>query len=118
MHKYDIPFPNEQQYTLLFGYDAESLTPINVAKSVSYLKSKMKAHRDACGADSKGFYSIIAPDGTTVFTYTFVKDEQGNSTIPYHVIGPKPNIIVKRVYLYSSADDLTDVEREHEYPIT
>lgn len=40
MYKYDIPFPNKEQYTLLFRHDAKSSIPINVAKSVSYLKTK------------------------------------------------------------------------------
>ena len=41
MYKYDIPFLNKEQYTLLFGHDAKSSIPINVAKSVSYLKTKI-----------------------------------------------------------------------------
>lgn len=117
-YKYDIPFPNKEQYTLLFGHDAKSFTPINVAKSVSYLKAKMKAHRDDCGADDIGVYSIIAPDGTNAYTHTFNKGEQGNSSIPYHAVGPKPNTIYKRVYLYSSTAELTELELEHECPIT
>ena len=118
MYKYDIPFPNKEQYTLLFGHDAKSLIPINVSKNVAYLKAKMKAHRDEIGADSIGIYSIVAPDGTLAFTHTFNKGEQGNGNIPYHVIAPKPNIIYKRVYLYGSADCLTEVKREREHPIT
>mgnify|MGYP000405711594 CR=1 FL=1 len=37
MYKYDIPFPNKEQCTLLFGHDAKSSIPINVAKSVRFL---------------------------------------------------------------------------------
>ena len=118
MYKYDIPFPNKEQYTLLFGHDAKSSIPINVAKSVSYLKTKMKAHRDEMGADDIGVYSIVAPDGSLTYTHTFNKGELGNSSAPYHVIVSKPNISYKRVYLYDPAADLTEIEREHEYPIT
>ena len=105
MYKYDIPFPNKEQYTLLFGHDAKSSIPINVAKSVSYLKTKMKAHRDEMGAEDIGVYSIVAPDGSLTYTRTFNKGELGNSSAPYHVIAPKPNIIYKRVYLYDPAAD-------------
>lgn len=118
MYKYDIPFPNKEQYTLLFGHDAKSSIPINVAKSVSYLKTKMKAHRDEMGANDIGVYSIVAPDGSLTYTHTFNKGELGNSSAPYHVIVSKPNIAYKRVYLYDPAADLTEIEREHEYPIT
>lgn len=118
MYKYDIPFPNKEQYTLLVGHDANSLFPINVAKSVSYLKTKMKAHRDEIGSDDIGVYSIVAPDGSLIFTHTFNKGECGNSSAPYHVIAPKPNIIYKRVYLYDSAADLTEIEDENKYPLT
>lgn len=118
MYKYDIPFPNKEQYTLLFGHDTKSSIPINVAKSVSYLKTKMKAHRDEMGAEDIGVYSIVAPDGSLTYTRTFNKGELGNSSAPYHVIAPKPNIIYKRVYLYDPAADLTEIEREQEYPIT
>ena len=117
MYKYDIPFPNKEQYTLLFGHDAKSSVPINVAKSVSYLKTKMKAHRDEMDANDIGVYSIVAPDGSLTYTHTFNKGELGNSSAPYHVIAPKPNIVYKRVYLYEPAADLTEIEREHEYPI-
>lgn len=118
MYKYDIPFPNKEQYTLLFGHDAKPSIPINVAKSVSYLKTKMKAHRDEMGAEDIGVYSIVAPDGSLTYTHTFNKGELGNSSAPYHVIVSKPNIAYKRVYLYDPAADLTEIEREHEYPIT
>lgn len=118
MYKYDIPFPKKDQYTLLFGHDTKSLTPINVAKSVSYLKTKMRAHRDEMGADDIGVYSIVAPDGSLSFTRTYNKGELGNSSAPYHVIAPKPNIIYKRVYLYDQVDDLTEIEDEHKFPIT
>ena len=110
MYKYDIPFPKKDQYTLYYeGF------PINVAKSVSYLKTKMKAHRDDMGSENPGSYSIVAPDGGTVYTRVFEKGEEGNSTTPYHVIGPKP--VYKTVYMYDAAEPLTETRRENEFPI-
>ena len=78
----------------------------------------MKAHRDDIGSGDIGAYSIVAPDGSLAYTRTFNKGELGNSSVPYHVIAPKPNIIYKRVYLYDSAAELTEVEREEENPLT
>lgn len=118
MYKYDIPFPNKSQYTLLFGHNTKSQIPINVSKNVDYLKRKMKAHRAELGADEIGVYSIIAPDGTLTYTRTFSKGEMSISNTQYHVIAPKPNIIYKRVYLYPTSTELTDIERENEYPLT
>ena len=46
MYKYDIHFPNKEQYTLLFGHDAKSSIPINVAKSVSYLNGNKEGARE------------------------------------------------------------------------
>lgn len=110
MYKYDIPFPKKDQYTLYYeGF------PINVAKSVSYLKTKMKAHRDDMGSENSGSYSIVAPGGGTVFTRVFEKGELGNSSTPYHVIGPKA--IYKTVYMYDASEPLTETRRENEFPI-
>ena len=116
MYKYDIPYPQKGQYTLLYCG-----VPINVAKSVSYLKAKMKAHRDDMGSDIIGTYTIVSPDGSITFTREFSKGEKGNSNVPYQIIKPKPekpNINYKTVYLYDSMEPLTEIEREDAYPIT
>lgn len=113
MYKFDIPSPKKDQYTLLYnGY------PINVAKSVAYLKAKMKAHRDDIGAKETGIYSITSPDGATVFSYVFNEGEAGNSTAPYHVVGQRPNITYKTVYMYDADEPLSETERENTLPIT
>jgi len=82
MYKYDIPYPKKDQFTLLFCTDGKSWGVINVSKNVSYLKSKIKAHRDEIinsGHDDVGYYSIEAPNKEIVFAQTFQKDERGNS---------------------------------------
>ena len=112
MYKYDIPSPNEEQYTLLFNGG-----PINVSKSTSYLK-KMKTHRDSTGSAEIGSYEIKAPDGTTAFCRIYEKGEEGNSNAPYHVKQPKPDIEYREVYLYDRTEPFTEAKRDGAYPIT
>ena len=75
MYKYDIPYPNKEQYALLYNG-----APINVSKNVSYLKAKMKAHRDSMPEKTKGTYTITAPGGGVIFTRVFEEGEEGDST--------------------------------------
>ena len=113
MYKYDIPFPKENQYTLLFNG-----APINVSKNASYLKKKMKAHRDSMGSEKSGSYEIKAPNGTTAYSRIYEKGEGGNSNVSYHVKQAKPVIEYRDVYLYGQTEPFTEVKREGEYPIT
>ncbi|MBR2554569.1 MAG: hypothetical protein IKE94_06870 [Aeriscardovia sp.] len=112
MYKYDIPYPKQDQYALLFNGH-----PINVAKSLSYLKTKMKAHRDEMGSEIESTYTIVTSNGDTVYTRIFSIGETGNSKTPYHVIGPKPDIIYKSVFLYKSDGAVLETKRENEYPV-
>lgn len=118
MYKYDIPSPKKEQYTLLFGNDNKLLIPINVSKSVPYLKTKINAHRNMMGTEDIGIYSIVDFDGKLIYTRTFSKGEQSNNSAPYHKNTQKPTVIYKRVYLYDPEGDLTDIECENKYPIT
>ena len=118
MYKYDIPSPKKEQYTLLFGNDIKLLIPINVSKSVPYLKTKINAHRNMMGTEDIGIYSIVDFDGKLIYTRTFSKGEQSNNSAPYHKNSQKPTVIYKRVYLYDPEGDLTDIECENKYPIT
>lgn len=115
MYKYDIPYPKKDQYVLLFNTDSTKTdSPINMAKSVPYLKAKMKAHRDAMvelGYDDKAFYCILAPNKDIVFTKTFQKGERGNSKVPYHVESPKPDINYREAYLYDRKGDIVIIEK-------
>ena len=112
MYKYDIPYPNKDQYALrVNGF------PINVAKSISYLKTKMKAHRDEMGTDKEVTYTIVTPDESVVYTRVFKIGESGNSKTPYHVIGPKPDIKYKTVYLYRSDGAIEETARENDHPV-
>ena len=68
MYKYDIPYPKKDQYVLLFCTDGKSWNDalINMSKNVSYLKTKMKAHRDEMiesGYDDIGYYSFTQNHG-------------------------------------------------------
>ncbi|MBR3004711.1 MAG: HRDC domain-containing protein [Lachnospiraceae bacterium] len=112
MYKYDIPYPKKDQYALLINN-----FPINVAKSISYLKTKMKAHRDEYGSEEECTYTIVTPDLKPVYTRTFKKGEEGNSKKPYHIIGPKPDIKYKEVYLYRSDSAVEATKREDEHPV-
>ena len=105
MYKYDIPYPKTDQYILLFCTDGKSWddVPINMSKNVSYLKTKMKAHRDEMielGYDDIGYYCIQDPNKNVIYTKTFQKGEKGNSNVPYHVESPKPKINYRKAYLY------------------
>lgn len=83
MLKYDIPYAKEGQFTLLANG-----VPINVSKSKSYLVEKMKAHRDMMceGTDSppSAKYSIVSPDGSTVYEKEFSQGERGNAKQAYY----------------------------------
>ena len=114
MYKYDIQYPKKNQFTLLFCIDGKSWRIINVSKNISYLKSKIKAHRDEMidsGHDDTGYYSIEAPNKDIVFSQTFQKGERGNSNVPYHVESPKPDIKYKKAYLYDRKDDIVIEEK-------
>ncbi len=113
MYKYDIPSSKGNQYTLLYNG-----TPINVAKSITYLKAKMKAHRDDVGSEEEGTYIIVAPNGSIIYDHEFSKGEKGNGKTSYHVIEPKPNINYKTVYMYDAAEPITETERKDTFPIT
>lgn len=113
MYKYDIPYPKDDQYALLFN----GLT-INVSKNKSYLKGKMKAHRDEVGANDIGAYSIKAPNGSIVFKHTYQVGELGESKSPYQVIAPKPDIVYKSVFLYADEKCITDQVKEDARIIT
>lgn len=118
MYKYDISYPKKDQFTLLFCTDGKSWGIINVSKNVSYLKSKIKAHRDEMmdsGHVDVGYYSIEAPNKDIVFTQTFQKGERGNSSVPYHVESPKPDISYKKAYLYDRKGDIVIEEKPSVY---
>ncbi len=106
MYKYDIPYPQKDQYALLYKD-----VPINVAKSITYLKSKMKAHRDEIGAEEADTYTIVTPDWDVVYTHTFQVGEKGNSKVPY-VVSTKPTINYKTVYLYEQGGPLTEIKQD------
>ena len=111
MYIYDIPYPKKDQYVLLFCTDGKSWNdiPINMSKSVSYLKTKMKAHRDEMvelGYDDIGYYCIHDPNKNVIYTKTFQKGEKGNSNVPYHIESPKPKINYKKAYLYDWKGDI------------
>ena len=102
MYKYDIPHPNKDQYSLCSSHDGKSWYPLNVSKNTSYLKTKMKAHRDEmvdAGYDEEIHYCIKDPNQTIIFTKSFQKGVRGGSTTPYHVKSPKPDIIYKEAFL-------------------
>lgn len=94
MYVYDIPYPNKDQYMLLYRG-----MPINVSKNISYLKAKMKAHRDEMDSEEEGTYIIATHDEEVVYSHTFKKGEKGNSKTPYNVF-TKPTVNYKTVYLY------------------
>lgn len=114
MTKYDISYANKEQYSLFFSIDGGSCGLINRAKSVSYLKGKMKAHRDQmvdAGYDDVGYYSIKAPNNDIIYTQTFSKGVRGESKVPYHVEAPKQKINYKKAYLYDRSGDIVVEEK-------
>ena len=113
MYKYDIPYPKKDQYALLC-----SNFPINVSKNISYLRTKMRAHRDECGSEEEVTYSIVTSDLKEVESHTFKKGEKGNSKRPYHLIGEKPHINYKTVYLYRGEDSFTEDRRKNQGYVT
>ena len=122
MYIYDIPYPKKGQYVLLFCTDGKSWddVPINMSKNVSYLKTKMKAHRDEMielGYDDVGYYCIQDPNKETIYTKTFQKGEKGNSNVPYHIESPKPKINYKKAYLYDWKDDIVVEEIKDEFAV-
>ena len=116
MYIYDIPYPKKDQFVLLFSpNDKLSGPPINMSKNVSYLKAKMKAHRDEMvdlGYDGVAYYCIKNPNKEVIFTKTFQKSERGNSNVPYHVESPKPKINYKKAYLYDWKGDIVIEEKD------
>lgn len=122
MYKYDIPYPKKDQYALLFCTDGKSWNdaPINMSKNVSYLKTKMKAHRDEMielGYDDIGYYCIQDPNKSVIYTKTFQKGEKGNGSVPYHVESPKPKINYRKAYLYDWKGDIVAEERKDVFPV-
>ena len=120
MCKYDIRYPNKNQYSLLYSHDGKLWGPVNVSKNISYLKTKLKAHRDEMldfGYDDIGYYRIEAPNKDIIFTRTFQKGERENSNVPYHKESPKPKINYKKAYLYNWEGDIVVEERKDNFAL-
>ena len=119
-HKYNIQNLNPKKYTLFYNFNGELWGGINSSKSVSYLKVKIKAHRDEMVElvyNDIGNYCIKNSNKEIIFTQSFQKDERGNSNVPYHVETQKPPIKYKKAYLYDKQGDIIVEKRTDVFAI-
>ena len=120
MYKYDIPYPKKDQFSLCSCYDGKSWAPLNFSKNISYLKTKMKAHRDDmvnAGYDDIIHYCIKDPEQKIIYTQTYQKGVKGGSTVPYHKESVKPKINYKQVYLYDYSEDIVTEKKPDIFPV-
>ena len=120
MYIYDIKLPNNNQYSLHYGKNENEClrcSPLNVSQKVSYLKSKIKSHRDISDTNEEACYIILTPKKEVVFIKNYSKGEKGNGTSPYSKC-PETVQEYKAVFLYMHNDELTTELRKSELPLT
>ena len=124
MYIYDIKLPNKKQYSLHYGKNEDEClkrNPINVSQKISYLKSKIKSHRDTTDIHEEACYLILSPKKEVVFIKNYFKGEKGNGTSPYTVSSTASSETVieyKSVFLYKDNDELTTELIDSEIPLT
>lgn len=73
MYKYDIPYPKKGQFTLMYNG-----CPLNVSKNISYLRSKIKEHRNMMEEDGlypSAKYEVVSKQGNAVYERQFSEGE-------------------------------------------
>ena len=111
MNPFEPYLPDREHFFLNHSVDGKDYFPINMSKSLNYLKGKIGPHRNCeTNIEVSAHYSITDYDGKVLYTRDYQPGVSAKTNKPYHIEAPKPKISYTTAYVDKSVLRYVDGE--------